>query len=66
MQNNEENVEIDKEITVKTQVNAVKIRSLEQVEKNAQLRFERIAITSKLQSKVKFEPTLNEVLNLQV
>lgn len=66
MQNNEENVEIDKEITVKTQVNAVKIRSLEQVEKNAQLRSERIAITTKLQSKVKFEPTLNEVLNLQV
>ena len=49
---NEENVEIEKEVTVKTQVAAVKTRSLEQVELNAQLRSERIAVTSLLMKKV--------------
>lgn len=53
---NEENVEIEKEVTAKTQVAAVKTRSLEQVELNAQLRSERIAVTSLLINRVKDEP----------
>jgi hypothetical protein len=62
---NEENVEVDKEVTAKCQVAAVKIRSLEQVELNALLRSERIATTSQLLAKVKENQRLTEVLTLQ-